>query len=96
VVIQFVHVYGDMIASVVYMGKHGESCHNCAVDCTWRPSPGILVTLALVLAFATIYPKPAKGWAASYGTSAQIFGSWMGIASALWWAMIDRNWSVFS
>jgi hypothetical protein len=47
-------------------------------------SQGILVTLALVLAFITIYPKPAKGWAASYGTSAQIFGSWMGIASALW------------
>eukprot|EP01034_Spumella_vulgaris_P022939 gene22939-29123_t len=68
IVIQFVHMYGDIIASVVYMGKNG-----------------ILVTAALVLAFLTIYPKPAKGWAASYGTSAQIFGSWMGIASSLWY-----------
>lgn len=46
---------------------------------------GIYITLSLFLLFVTVYPKPTKAWSASYGTSAQVFGTWMGVSSTIWW-----------
>ena len=46
---------------------------------------GIYIILVLFLLFVTAYPKPTKAWSASYGTSAQVFGTWMGVAASIWY-----------
>lgn len=81
-----VHSPGDIIAG----GFIGAMCMKVldifgdAFDqFVYKSRYGIVVTAFFLLLYLTIYPK-ARPWSASYGTCTQIFGTWVGISSALW------------
>eukprot|EP00602_Paraphysomonas_sp_CaronLab_P007227 CAMPEP_0185035060 /NCGR_PEP_ID=MMETSP1103-20130426/25738_1 /TAXON_ID=36769 /ORGANISM="Paraphysomonas bandaiensis, Strain Caron Lab Isolate" /LENGTH=243 /DNA_ID=CAMNT_0027571973 /DNA_START=391 /DNA_END=1119 /DNA_ORIENTATION=- len=46
----------------------------------------IYVTITLLIAFLFFYPK-GDCWTASYGTSAQFFGTYAGVSSAMWYCV---------
>lgn len=44
----------------------------------------IFIILGSTFIFTTSYPGTRRAWTASYGTSAEVFGAWLGLSLAMW------------
>ena len=44
----------------------------------------IFIILGSTVIFTTSYPGTRSSWTASYGTSAEVFGAWLGLSLAMW------------
>lgn len=45
---------------------------------------GIYINISILIIFLTMYPGLNSPWSASYGTSAQIVGAWLGLGAGSW------------
>lgn len=84
-----VHSVYDVLAGALigYVIIYTLHIYGDIIDQVLYVNPfGILLTLASMVAFLTIYPRSGP-WSAGYGTSCQIYGSWAGIATCLWYIL---------
>ena len=74
-------VAGLLIGVVGVLALHavGDSIDNFV----YKSKVGIAVPLVALLWFSFLYPK-SRPWSAAWGTAAQIFGTWFGVAVSCW------------
>jgi len=81
-----VHSPADILGGLLIGGLsiYALHLHGDAFDSAVYTEPyGIALSTAMNAIYLTCYPK-ARPWSASFGTATQIYGTWAGVASALW------------